>query len=907
MEDHAQRATLTAQALQHRLQRQSVPLTLQMALHTGLVVVSHVPDQSHEMATVVGDVTTLVAAMARQAPPGTLLASAATVDLLHDEVHALPLPPMTILTGSHERPVYQLVDGAPWRALERRLPTPFVGREVELTMLHARWRQAQGGQGQVVGIVGELGIGKSRLLREFRATSALSDANPSGAHGCVNLAHRQCFGRSYGNTIPYLPIVDLLRAAWAIADTDDSDLIAAKVEMALGEVGLETEVLGPYFRSLLGAEVPSTVVAGLSPDVMRARIFDALHQYFLRSSERTPCVLEVENAHWLDATSEAYFTALIDRLVGAPILLLITFRPGYQPTWLNKSYVTQIALPALDTADSQQIVSAILGRDAAAEAMGRQLLAKAEGNPFFLEELARTVAEQDGAAPLQTIPNTVHAVVAERIDRLAPAEKQLLQTAAVVGPDIPVRLLGAVANLPDDSLYGALRHLQASEFLYETHLLPEPVYAFKHALTHEVAYANLLQTQRRQLHRRIVDVLESWGRNDRQADMAEMLAQHALKGELRDKASAYFTRAGIHAMAQSAYHEAITAYEQALQSLEHLPENPSRRERAIDLRLLLHAALMRSGNPARSMAVLSEAQPIAEALDDAYRLGWIASYLSTHRFMAGDTDGALAQGQRAQALADTCEDEALQVDVRLHLGQAYHARGDYATAMAVLTPNLEFLRQVLSENPANLVTVPGLHVMPWMILCLAETGDFSKGERYIEEALGIAAIGERPYEQVVVYGNAGWLRLRHGVLPSRKHRADVTHRRLLSRRCLPAKRSARGGRGVARKRSCPGDGDAHNGLPCTQCGVLGAGISIGRTSSGCQGSSGARNPTRSASKGCRPRSLGLSFPGPDAGPGPGSRYRSGTSSLSTSPLKSWDMCHAPPAGPLSSGSRLALS
>ncbi len=174
---------------------------------------------------------------------------------------------------------------------------------------------------------------------------------------------------------------------------------------------------------------------------MRARIFDALHQYFLRCSERTPCVFEVENAHWLDATSEAYFTALIDRLVGAPILLLITFRPGYQPTWLNKSYVTQIALPALDTADSQQIVSAILGRDAAAEAMGRQLLAKAEGNPFFLEELTRTVAEQDGAAPLQTIPNTVHAVVAERIDRLAPAEKQLLQTAAVVGQIYPYGFL----------------------------------------------------------------------------------------------------------------------------------------------------------------------------------------------------------------------------------------------------------------------------------------------------------------------------------------------------------------------------------------------------------------------------------------------------------------------------------
>ncbi len=352
--------------------------------------------------------------------------------------------------------------------------------------------------------------------------------------------------------------------------------------------------------------------------------------------------------------------------------------------------------------------------------------------------------------------------MAERIDRLTSAEKQLLQTAAVVGPEVPVRLLKAVADLPEDDLDGHLRQLQAGEFLYETRLLPEPVYAFKHALTHEVAYANLLQSQRRQLHIRIVEALERTGESDRQTDVAEVLAHHALNGELWEKVCHYFTRAGTHATARSAYREAVTSYEQALQGMAHLPNDQLWREQAVDLRLLLHAALLRAGDPVRSMAILSEAQAIAEALDDAYRLGWIASYLSTHHFIAGDTEGALAYGQRAQALADVCEDEALQVDVRLHLGQAYHARGDYAAAMAVLAPNIDFVYQVLSRNPAELPTIPGLHALPWMILCLAETGDFAQGERYIEEALGIAAIGERPYEQVVVYGSTGWLRCRRG-------------------------------------------------------------------------------------------------------------------------------------------------
>lgn len=215
-------------------------------------------------------------------------------------------------------------------------------------------------------------------------------------------------------------------------------------------------------------------------------------------------------------------------------------------------------------------------------------------------------------------------------------------------------------------------------------------------------------------------------------------------------------------MARSAYREAVTAYEQALQGMAQLSENQSWREQAVDLRLLLHAALLRAGDPVRSRAILGEAQAMAEALDDAYRLGWTASYLSTHHLMAGDTEGALAYGQRAQALADVCEDETLQVDVRLHLGQAYHARGEYAAAMAELAPNIDFVHRVLSQNPSELPTIRGLHALPWMILCMAETGDFVQGERYIEEALGIAAIGERPYEQVVVYGSTGWLRLRRG-------------------------------------------------------------------------------------------------------------------------------------------------
>ncbi len=759
-EDHARRAALTALALQHRLRHQEPPLQPHMALHTGLVVISRLPEQIPDAATIVGDVATLATAMSRQAPPDTILASTATVQLLKHDIHTSPLPPITIEYSAVDMPVFQVIKIIPQPAIDIHPSSPFVGREVELMMLRMRWELVQEGRGQVVSIVGDPGIGKSRLLREFRLSLT-----------ALGIVYRRCSGRSYGHATPYLPILDLLRATWSIADTDSDPTIAVKVETGLREAGLEAEELGPYFGSLLGHDVVSEASSGLSLEVLRARIFDALHQFFLYGNGPGPCVIEVENAHWLDATSEAYFTALIDRLGGTPIMLLLTCRPGYRPGWLDKSYVTQIALPSLGTADSRKMVSAILGPKAM-DAAGQVLLAKAEGNPFFLEELARTVAEQDRAVPIRTIPNTIHAVLAERIDRLAPAEKQLLQVAAVVGPEVPVRLLEAVSDLPAIDLNHHLRQLQAGEFFYESRALPEPVYTFKHALTHDVAYGNLLQSQRRHLHGRVLDALERLAKTAPAADATDVLAHHALGAVRWDKVCHYFDRAGAHAMARSAYREAVASFEQALQGLSYLPEDLSRREQAIDLRLQLHTALLRAGDPVRSLAMLSEAQPIAEALDDAYRLGWTASYLSTHHLMAGDTDGALSHGQRAQALADVCEDETLQVDVRLHLGQAYHARGDYAAAISVLRPNIEFLKAKRDREDVDLASVPGLHSLPWMILCLAETGDFARGEVYIEEALRTAAIGERPYEQVAVDGSAGLLWLRQGYIATATPRLE---------------------------------------------------------------------------------------------------------------------------------------
>jgi predicted ATPase len=301
----------------------------------------------------------------------------------------------------------------------------------------------------------------------------------------------------------------------------------------------------------------------LTPEVIKERTFATLRQLHLRSSQQQPLLLVVENLHWIDPTSEAYLASLVEQLAGVPLLLLTTYRPGYHPLWMDKSYATQLTLPPPTREESATVVRAVLLPERSAEALVQRVLARAEGNPLFLEELAHAVQEQDGLAA-DTVPETIQAVLAARIDRLPTEAKHLLHTAAVLGTEVPVPLLAAIAELPEAALHRSLAHLQAAEFLYEPRLVPEQVYTFKHALTHEVAYGSLLQERRRVLHACIVETLETLAgeqvaevASGRSPDQVERLAHHALRGEVWDKALMYFWQAGEQAMACAAHREAV--------------------------------------------------------------------------------------------------------------------------------------------------------------------------------------------------------------------------------------------------------------------------------------------------------------------------------------------------------------
>ena len=372
------------------------------------------------------------------------------------------------------------------------------------------------------------------------------------------------------------------------------------------------------------------------------------------------------------------------------------------------------------------------------------------------------------ARPLPAIhvPATVQAVLAARIDRLPPGDKAILQMASVVGKDIPVALLQAIAEPPEDELRAALGRLQAAEFLYETSLFPDLEYTFKHALTHEVAYGSLLRERRRAIHVRIVEAIEQLY-PDRLTEHVERLAHHALRGEAWERAVAFLHQAGTKAVERSAYREATAYFEQALDALRHLPEQPEWQERAIDLHLDASLALVALGEREKCVDHASQAEVLAEALGDESRLGSALAFLALRAGIWGDSDRALELGQRALAIAIRLNDVSLQTSVNLTLGWSAQISGDYRQGAEILSRAAEVLQgnrrhELLLTGTAQLGSVSSRAQLAW---CLAELGEFPEAMAHSEEAVRIAREVDHPASLIWAYRSLGFVSLRRGAIP----------------------------------------------------------------------------------------------------------------------------------------------
>ena len=568
-------------------------VTVCLGLHSGPVVIGSLGYEPQRPYTAVGATLTLATRLQHQATPDTVLLSAATYALVQAEVAG---EAWTVDPGAAVSPA---VAGYAVHGLRRRqagVPrrggrplSPLVGRTRELALLRERLVLAAHGQGQAVGLVGEPGMGKSRLLAEFAQSLRGQPVTYCDGH-CL----------AYGSTTPYGPVRDLLRQLWGLPDPGASDALTATIQQRLPAAGMGSEADTALLLQLLEVGGETAALAALSPEARRAQTFALLRQLFLHASQCQPLVLAVENLHWSDPTSDAWLATLAAQLGGTAILLLATYRPGYRLPWLAHSWTTQVALPPLNTPDSLALVQAMPQAEPLPACQHQAIVAQAAGNPFFLEELTWAAVESGAHARPRPLPDTVQAVLAARLDHLPLEAKRLVQVAAVIGPEVPMSLLERVAGLAEDVLQRSLAHLQDTELLYETQLYPDPVYTFQHALTHEVAYSSLLQGQRRVLHACIVETFEALA-GDQAVGQVERLAHHALQGEAWDKAVTYCRQAGARARNRAAFREAVTFCEQALKALTHLPEHGDTRVWAIEIRLALRTSLAPLGEYGRCL------------------------------------------------------------------------------------------------------------------------------------------------------------------------------------------------------------------------------------------------------------------------------------------------------------------
>jgi class 3 adenylate cyclase/tetratricopeptide (TPR) repeat protein len=771
-EDHAVRACYAALRMQETvtcygdaMQRShGVPVQIRVGLNAGEVVVRAIDSSLHMDYTAVGQTTHLAARMEQMAKPGSVLTTGETLRLAEGFVQVKALGPVSVKGLADPVEVFELVGASSTRtrlqAFAARGLTRFVGRQAEFEALRQALERAGTSHGQVVAVIGEPGVGKTRLIYEF-----------IHSHHTCDWFVLESSSVSYGRATAYLPVRDLFKAYFQIDDRDDGRKIREKLTGKLLTLDAALGPTLPAFLALLDVPVEDQHWQDLDPAQRRQRTLEAIKQLLLRESQVQPLLLVFENLHWIDTETQAVLDRLIDSLPTARLLLLVNYRPEYQHGWGNKTYYTQLRLDPLPTASAEALLQALMGDDLSLVPLKRLLIERTEGNPFFLEESVRALVEtgvlvgERGAyrlaKPLESlqVPATVHAVLAARIDRLPPEEKRLLQTAAVIGTEVPFTLLQAIGELSEEELRRGLGHLQTAEFLYETSLFPELEHTFKHALTHEVAYGSLLQERRRALHTRIVAAIEHLYA-DRLPEQAERLAQHAFRGEVWDKAVAYCRQAGTKALVRSASREVVACFEQALAALTHLPASRATQEQAIDLRFALRSALMTLGESRQGLDYLREAATLAEALDDQPRLGRVSAYICRHCRDMGDHDGAVASGQHALAVAETLGDFALQVMVQHFLGVAYHTLGDHRRAMGLLRSNVGSLAGDLLRERFGTTGLASVISRHWLARCLAELGAFPEGIAHAEEAVRIAETVDHPNSLLHAYHGVGFLSLR---------------------------------------------------------------------------------------------------------------------------------------------------
>jgi class 3 adenylate cyclase/tetratricopeptide (TPR) repeat protein len=750
-EDHAVRACYAALRMQETVTRYAdevqrthgVPVTIRVGLNSGEIVVCAIGNDLHMDYTVVGQTAHLAARMEQMAKPSSVLTTANTLQLAEGYITTKSLGLVPVKGLADRVQIYEVTGAGTARtrlqAAAGRGLTRFVGREFELEQLRRTQQLAAQGRGQVVAIIGEAGVGKSRLVHEFVHS-------PHTGEWLV----LESKSPSYGHATPYLPVIELLKDYFKINVHDSTQSIRDKVTGKILALDDSLHFTIPPVLDLLDALDDKHPFRSLDPLLHRQHTYQAVTRLLLSKNQVQPVIAVFEDLHWNDSLTLGLLNELIISAQDARLLLLVTYRPDYRDEWKNRPNYRQLRLDPLASDDLEELHQSLLGSDKSLSPLKTFLAERASGNPLFVEEIVRALVGtgvlQGGrgsyrlARPLSNIevPPTVQAVLAARIDALPAAEKHLLQEAAVIGHDVPFTLLHAICGLTEDELRGRLNNLQNADFLYATQIFPDLHCSFRHSLTHDVTYGGVLQERRRDIHARIVEATETLY-VDRLGEQIERLAHHAVRGELKEKAIHYLRQAGGKAAVRSALPDARAWFQQALEVLKALPESQGTLAQAFEVRLELRPVLRQLGEGRQMLAHLREAQVLAERLKDDHRLGRVSAFMTTVLSTLDELDEALVTGTRALEIARRFGDAKLRILTMSYLEQAHYYRGEYEQVVKFASDNLAALPANWVHEYFGMAVPASVFGRAWAIMSLAELGRFSEAAKYEAEAIQLAA------------------------------------------------------------------------------------------------------------------------------------------------------------------------
>ena len=701
-EDHARRACFAALSIQRSLkdfsrrikQKYGLDFTMRIGLNSGLVIVGTIGDDLRMDYTALGDTTNLAARIEEVTPPGEIFVTENTFKAVSDYFEFDPLGPMNFKGKTRPVKVFRLI--GPGRALTRldaavvKGLSRFTGRDYELSLLRDIFKKSSESTGQVVNIVGDVGVGKSRLVFE------LKQILPGDEH--VYLEGR-CL--PYGASMAYLPILDILRNYFGIKEGEKRDSIRKKIETGIGKLGTNLSATVPAIRHIFSLEEENGKYRAMGSKEKREKIFEALKDILVRISEKKTLVLVIDDLHWIDKTSEEFLDYLLDWVPNSKIMLLLVHRPQYTHRWMERSFHTKIRVTDLSTESSFKLILSIIGEGDLDPGLVGFILSRTGGNPLFIEEFTHTLVENgsikkiDGRFTLEedkalaNIPDTIHGIIASRIDRLEDDLKKTIQMASVIGRDFVFRVLERITGMREN-LKSYLLYLQKSEFIYEKRIFPELEYIFKHALIQEVAYKSLLVKKRREIHERIGHAIEEIY-HDRLEEFYEMLAHHYSESNNREKAIQYLELAGNKAIRSHALWEAFNFYKKAIDisSTDHVQNKKD----IVKLTLQIASPMISLGFPEDSIDILQRGEQISKELNDEKSLSIIYSTIGLYYSVKGNPYEGIRYTETSFEKAFELGDPDISAPAGFDLCSNYVRTGDFRKVVAIAPRVIKMLEE----------------------------------------------------------------------------------------------------------------------------------------------------------------------------------------------------------------------